>query len=404
MRREFWASAGGLWVAQGAHKLAVLAFSVWVGRSLGSEGVGVMAATLAVCWVVGNVAGMGLTDRAVFDGAASHRPGALYGWFLLLGGFATCALYVSAEWVAQVDEPGLVALARGLVLGAGLQGLSAVGLGWLRGASRPQAEIWGTLGASVVLLMGVALPEHLGLVWAASGGCFLVASWVGNQPNGGLRPQLPIGIGLGAYLRQTWAYWALGLGSWLLGNADVLAGRVFLPASELGHLQVGTMVVRGLALVPWIAASLMLRDCQRRWSEGTRPTPVRWSSNGLMVGAIASGLAWLLLPFLARGHGMIVAAVSPSATASMVIAPVFYAQVLLVQLAAQWHLGRTLRALLMGLMVQISVVWVLRHTVSGTELVVAAGVGQLVALLWLVQALRAPRHQGVQVDLGAGGP
>lgn len=401
MRRELWFAAGGLWISQGAHKVGVLVYSLWVGQFLGSEGVGVMAATLAVCWVVGNIAGLGLPDRAVFDGAASRRPAKLYGWFLILGGVATAVLLSQAHWVSQQADARLVTFAQGLILGAGAQGLSAVGLSWLRGAAKPTAEVWGTLAAAAVLVMGGAFPDHLGTVWVASGFCFLVSAVIGSVAQGGLLPALPIGSGLLSYLRQTWAYWVLGLGAWLVGNSDLLMARALLDADEVGHLQVGTMVVRGLGLLPWVAASLMLKDVRRRWSEGARPTPARWTVRVGAVGMLVAGVAWLVLPFLARGHGMMVSDVASSATASMVIAPVYFALVLLVPLAAQWHLGRTLRALIMGLMIQAAVLWVLDPMPTGATLVLVMGVGQVVALMWLIQVLRSAPHQGLDVDIRA---
>ena len=84
----------------------------------------------------------------------------------------------------------------------------------------------------------------------------------------------------------------------------------------------------------------------------------------------------------------------------MVIAPVYFALVLLVPLAAQWHLGRTLRALIMGLMIQAAVLWVLDPMPTGATLVLVMGVGQVVALMWLIQVLRqstisTASHQGL---------
>ncbi len=401
MRRELWAGVGGLWLAQGAHKVAVLAFSLWVGQELGAAGVGVMAATLAVCWVAGNVAGMGLPDRAVFDGAATRRPAVLYGWFLVLGCGATAVLFAQAEWVAQSADDTLVSFARGLVLGSGAQALSAVGLSWLRGAARPQAEVWGTVAASVVLFSGGLFPDDLGWVWATSGVCFLLSAALGSVLLDGIRPALPIGKGLFFYLRETWAYWGLGLGAWLVGNADLLMGRALLPTDEVGHLQVGTMAVRGLGLLPWVAASLMLKDTRRHWESGVRPRPYAWTLKAGAVGVLVAGIAWLALPFLARGHGMTVSAVAPAATASMAIAPIYFALVLLVPLAAQWHLGRTLRALLIGLMTQVSVLWVVDPLPTDASLVIVMGVGQLVVLMWLNQLLRSAPHERLKVHFGA---
>ena len=398
MRRDRWSSAGGLWLAQGAHKVGVFVYSLWVGQSLGPEGVGVMAATLSVCWVVGNIAGLGLPDRVLFDGAASRRPTRLYGWFLILGVSATGALLTQAEWVTQQADAGLTTFAHGLIVGAGAQGLSAVGFGWLRGAARPKAEIWGTLTAAGVLVLGGAFPEHLGMVWAASGLCFFFSALLGSFVDNGLLPALPLGAGLLNFLQQTWAYWVLGLGAWLVGNTDLLMGWALLASDDLGRLQVGTMVVRGMGLIPWVAASLMLKDVRARWSAGERPTPVLWTLKIGAVGVLVSGVTWIVLPFLARGHGMTVGSVAPAATASMVIAPIYFGLVLLVPLSAQWHLGRTLRAIVMGLMTQAAVLWVLQPLPTESALVLVMGVGQFVTLLWLNQGLRSPPHESLQVD------
>ena len=81
------------------------------------------------------------------------------------------------------------------------------------------------------------------------------------------------------------------LGAWLVGNADLLMARALLGADEVGHLQVGTMVVRGLGLLPWVAASLMLKDVRMHWAQGARPTPVRWTMKVGAVGMLVSGIA-----------------------------------------------------------------------------------------------------------------
>ena len=158
------------------------------------------------------------------------------------------------------------------------------------------------------------------------------------------------------------------------------------------------MVVRGLGLIPWVAASLMLKDVRARWSAGERPTPVLWTLKIGAVGVLVSGVTWIVLPFLARGHGMTVGSVAPAATASMVIAPIYFGLVLLLPLSAQWHLGRTLRAIVMGLMTQAAVLWVLQPLPTESALVLVMGVGQFVTLLWLNQGLRSPPHESLQVD------
>ena len=89
-----------------------------------------MAATLAVCWIVGNIAGLGLPDRAVFDGAA--RVGQPNSTVVPDIGCGDSGALPQAHWVSQQADARLVTFAQGLILGAGAQGLSAVGLSWLR--------------------------------------------------------------------------------------------------------------------------------------------------------------------------------------------------------------------------------------------------------------------------------
>ncbi len=95
---------------------------------------------------------------------------------------------------------------------------------------------------------------------------------------------------------------------------------------------------------------------------------------------------------------MPVASIEDVGWTSMLIAPTFYAMVLLLPLSAQWHMRRTLRAIGMGLIVQVGVGWAAAAELDVASLVVVAGVGQLVTLMWLIQTLRSDVHQGFAVD------
>ena len=70
MGAEVWGRTSALWAAQLTQKVCILVFSFFVGHRLGAEGVGVMASVLALTWVGGTLAGLGLPDRALFRGAA----------------------------------------------------------------------------------------------------------------------------------------------------------------------------------------------------------------------------------------------------------------------------------------------------------------------------------------------
>ena len=151
---SLWARVGGLWSALAVQKVAVLVFSFFVGHRLGAGGVGVMATVLTVSWLAGTLAGMGLPDHALFRGAAEARSALgqrLHGLFMLGICVVHILLWDFAPEIAGSEDPELVEFARGLVLGAGAQCGSAVGFGWLRGASRPRWETWATVVSACVL-------------------------------------------------------------------------------------------------------------------------------------------------------------------------------------------------------------------------------------------------------------
>jgi hypothetical protein len=389
--------AAGLWCATLLHKAAVLGFSFWVGHSLGADGVGVMASTLAIVWVVSTVAGWGFPDRAPFMGSSRDRTPQsrrLYGMFVALVILVHGLLLMAAEHVSGVNEPVFLALSQGLIWGAGCQCLSAVGFAWLRGSGQPRAEIIATIAASLVLLAGPFLGIPLGTVWAASGIPLVAGSFWRND----FLPDWPRIASLVEYAKKGSMYLVFGLGSWVLGNIDILLGRLLYDPDFVGELQVGTMAVRGMAIAPWLAATFMLRPTRHAWARGDQPTPWSWVLSGGGVGILVGGVSWLAIPFLARGHAMTVAAIEHIAWVSILIAPTFYAMVLLLPLAAQWNMNRTLKAIGMGLIVQVGVGWASANSLNISTLVVVAGLGQFVTLMWLIQCLRSSSAQGFEMD------
>ncbi len=397
MRADIVGGAAGLWMATVLHKAAVLGFSFWVGHSLGADGVGVMAAVLAITWVVSTLAGWGLPDRSPFLGASGDRSQnsrRLYGLFFVLVLAAHTILLVQAEHLGGVEGAEYLSLSMGLVVGSAAQSLSSVGFAWLRGAGRPRAEIASNIVAASILILGFVFDVSLGLTWGGSA----VSLFVGSMLGGGLKPSRPLVSDIGAYFRVGTGFLIFGLGSWVLGNIDILMARLLFSAEALGELQVGTMAVRGLALAPWLAATFMLRPSRHSWEKGSHPRPWFWSSCGAFVGAVVAGIAWLAMPFLARGHAMPVASIDGIGWVSMAMAPTFYATVLLLPLAAQWHMNRTLRAVGMGLIVQVGVGWAASTQVDVSTLVVVAWLGQFVTWMWLIQTLRSAPQQDFAVD------
>jgi hypothetical protein len=406
VRPDFWSQATGLWSVQLSHKAAVLGFSFIVGHRLGAEGVGVMASVLALSWIGGTIAGMGLPDRAVFRGAAAdvteeHRR--FHGLFLCLVASIHVVFWFGAGWLGGTTDPELTQFAQGLVMGAGAQCGSSVGLSWLRGANRVRPEITATLVSGVVLVAGAIAGIPLGVAWALGGLSMLLGALWGNR-RGGVRPAMPVLVDVPSVVREGFPYLLFGLGAWLIGNVDILLARLAHPPDAVGELQVGTMAVRGLGLVPWVAATLMLRALHLEWARGGRPRPLKWAARASGVGVLVAALAWVCLPFLAQGHSLPVASIVHSTWAAMLIAPVLYPVILLLPIAGQWHMGQTLRAIGMGLMTQIGVGFMAIGILDVASVTLVAGVGQLVTLLWLVNNLASVRGQRLQVGGGAALP
>ncbi len=398
---SFWSSASALWAAQLAHKATILVFSFCVGHRLGAEGVGVMAAVLALTWIGGTLAGLGLPDRALFRGAAedkSEENCRLHGFFLVTVLLVHLGLWVLGPALSGSDDPELVGFGRGLIFGAGAQCASALGLGWLRGATAVAYEVWATVAAGACLLFGGFVGWPLGWVWAVSGGCFLVGSLVGNVRMNGIVPRLPLPTDISGACIAGVPYLALGLGSWMVGNVDIVLGRVFHAPDSVGALQVGTMAVRGLGLLPWVAATLMLRTLHKTWMAGDRPIPWVWLRNSFALGVLVAGLAWMVMPFLAQGHAMPMASIERSTWMSMLFAPTLYSVIFMVPVAAQWSLRGTMKALAMGIIVQLGVGVSAMGSMEVSSCVVAAGVGQLVTLMWLINTLSSQPKERLEMD------
>jgi hypothetical protein len=406
VRPDFWSQATGLWAVQVGHKASVLGFSFIVGHRLGAEGVGVMASVLAMSWIGGTIAGMGLPDRAVFRGAAAdvteehHR---FHGFFLCSVALVHWVFWLGAGLLGGTTDPELVRFAQGLVVGAGAQCGSSVGLSWLRGANQVRPEITATVVSSVVLVAGALAGIPLGWTWSMGGLAMLLGALWGNRKDG-IRPAMPALGDVPRVVREGVPYLLFGLGAWLIGNADILLARFAHPPDAVGSLQVGTMAVRGLGLVPWVAATLMLRALHKEWANGGRPRPLLWAVRASGVGVLVAALAWLCLPFLAQGHGISVASIEHPTWAAMLIAPVLYPVILLLPIAGQWNMGQTLRAIGMGLMTQIGVGFMAVGILDVASVTLVAGVGQLVTLLWLVNNLASTRGQRLEVDGGASLP
>ena len=62
-----------LWSASVLQKVGLLVFSFSVGRAGGAEAVGVMAAVLALSWILNTLVMMGQPDRMVFAAAGLAR-------------------------------------------------------------------------------------------------------------------------------------------------------------------------------------------------------------------------------------------------------------------------------------------------------------------------------------------
>ena len=91
------------------------------------------------------------------------------------------------------------------------------------------------------------------------------------------------------------------------------------------------------------------------------------------------------------------ASIERSTWVSMTFAPAWYAVIFLVPVAAQWNLRGTLKALAMGVIVQAGVGVSAMGMVEVASCIVAAGVGQMVTLMWLTNALLSPTKERIEM-------
>jgi O-antigen/teichoic acid export membrane protein len=232
----------------------------------------------------------------------------------------------------------------------------------------------------------------------------LIGSMLGTWGAGGIGPRMPGLHDVRAVLRTGLPYLCFGVGAWLLGNIDILLGRFAHPPDEVGVLQVGTMAVRGLGLIPWVAATLMLRPLHEAWFEGRKPTPYRWLFMGVGLGLLVAAFALLVMPLLAQGHAVPVSSVQRSTWAACLFAPALYPMILLTPISGAWNLRGTLKAFGLGLIAACAAATQAVDMPEISSCVLVAGTGQLVTVMWLIRALRSPREEYAQMGPGTGRP
>jgi len=403
--RETAARSVLLWGALAAQKLGLLAFSFALGRVGGAAAVGVMAALLAVVWVASTLVGMGLPDRMTFEAAAARGrdsalpadEGRLHGTYLLSLTVLTALLVLVAPVLGGVPGPGMDSLAMGLVLGAGLQGLSAPTFCALRGLGRPRWEVLSLLLMAGMLAAGLLCSElaALGCLWALAGAVHMGVALVAAFRTPGLRPDWPLSPG--RMLRAGLPYLGFGVGAWLVGNVDVLLARGLYSAGEVGQLQIGTMTVRAVGTGAWVVATLSLH----RLGPGK---PLPWKRLGLVaigLSALAGVGAWIFLPVLAWGHGLDPAEITETTWVAAMCAPATMTALLLLPLGAARHMAWTLRSIGLGLAVAGLLVWLQPLDLGVSDCIVAIAGGQAVVASGVLWALWS---QGPEVKLRASLP
>lgn len=397
-----------LWFALGVHKVGVLAFSFKLGHLAGESGVGVMISSLSFAWLAGSLAGVGLPDRAVFLAAREvgrdQEPEAstrgVHLLFLLL--MLLCFTLMIALGPFIGGDPSLGLFARLLLVGAAAQAWASFTLGIRRGQGRPGMEAACNALATVALLAGGLLARdmaELSAAWVASGLAFLIVSGVVWARDPSMRPLVRLDafkVGrrslhtLQSLLGASVPYLGLGLGSWLLGNIDLLLGRAFLDSIEMGRLQVGTTVVRSISLVPWILSGLLLHRFERRWVRGLRGFEFWVLAANLGISVMVGIAAWLVLPLLAQGYNVEAESVRSTTLTSVLCAPLLYAALAFLPITGARSIRRTvtLLALSLGLSLLVGLVAIPLLRMPGA--VLAAGAGQLSYLLLSRMALREP--------------
>ena len=405
MDRETAARSGLLWGALGAQKLGLLAFSFALGRTGGAVAVGVMAALLALMWIFSTLAGMGLPDRITFVAAAAQSEGRtldaaegrLHSTYWLSLGLLTLVALPLAPLLGGASTPGLAQLAHGLVLGAGLQGLSAPTFCACRGLGRPGWEVVALLLMAGTLAVGLVLEDvaALGRLWVLAGTLQAGVALVAARRTPGLWLSWPAGPW--RMLRAGLPYLGFGVGAWLVGNVDVILARALYPSGPVGQLQVGTMAVRAAGSGAWVVAILSLH---RLGQAG----PLPWGRLGVVgvgLSVVAGVGAWVFLPLLAWGHGLDPTEITETTQVSALCAPEAMCALLLLPLGGARCLGWTLRCIGLGLAVAGLLAWIGPLDLGVSDCIVAAAGGQAVVVAGLFLGLST---QGREVDLGAAVP
>ena|GEM_PF-2241378 len=389
-----------LWSGMAAQKLGLVVFSFSVGRAGGAEAVGVMAAVLAVVWVLSTLAGMGLPDRMTFVAAESvERPmdeGAVHSTYLIVLTLLTAALVPAASWLGGSRGGDLDHLACALVIGAGLQALSAPTLCACRGAGRPGWEVAALLPMSGILSASWWLPNlmELGLIWVLAGAVQFSVAIAASHRMAGLWPSRP--ASLIRVARLSGPYLGFGVGAWLIGNVDLLMARALFAPEAVGALQVGTMVLRAAESAAWVLATLSLHRL------GTAGLPWRRIALVVCVLGIAAAAAVIgLQPVLAWGHGLASAQIADPSQVAAGTALVAMAAMVLLPNGAARRLGWTLRVIALGLTVSVCTGALFSEVMGVSGCILAGACGKLVVAIGLIVGLRA---QHGEVGLGAGRP
>ncbi len=390
-------STMALWMAGGVYKLTYFGFSLKMGRLGGAEVLGVMASLFVVAWLLGTAAGLGLCDwvpfRTAEDVGRGVQPrrqiGVAHGLFLLSFSMANLLLLCLSPFLAAA--PAYLVLSVLLVLGAGANGVGAFGLAALRGAGRPGVEVVVHLLASAVLAIGVmwaTTPEALALSWLVAGsshvlgGVFIVPFL---EPR--LRPVMVSMREIVPMVKESTFYLGLGLGSYLLGNMDLLLARAFCSTSQVGYLVVATVLIRAGSVAPWVAATLLLHRFERRWAQGRTVNPFWLLGAALVLVSIVGSINWFALPLLAIGYQLSSEDLISPARMAILCSPALFCLLSILPLAAAKNLRTTLGSMAAGLLSACLVGSWLLSPMGTNGAIIAAGLGQVVAFVTLMLRL-----------------
>jgi hypothetical protein len=389
--RDLLRRSSALWFGIGVHKVGVLVFSFGLGKAMGARAVGVMAAVLASSWLVGTLAGLGLTDRILFVMAREDTPAiderTVHGSYIGLVMLAHALLFFGAPMLGGVDDPQLSWLARGLVVGAGLQALAAYPFCARRGLGHTRHESLGLVVAGAVLVAASQGPMTvMAFGWAAAGGIQALFGAIATRATPRLWPRWATPSA--HTLRAGLPWLGFGVGAWLIGNADILLARLIAPPADMGELQVGTMVVRAGGMAPWVIATLSLRHLETRWraSEGMAWTPL--IAAGVTLSLSITTLSFIATPLLATGHGLPMTGITVPMWTSIACAPLTVSALLILPIAAARDRGRTLVFIGAGLIAAALTAWLRPLGLGVSDSIIAAGAAQLVVVLGLLPALR----------------